>query len=147
MRQPFRYIRDPLFVTAVLLFLVHRVLVILAPEWRTSVVRGHFGDLLLVPVALPPLLWVSATLGYRPKAAAPSALEVSAVTLVWAVAFELVGPAVSQKATSDPLDVLAYAAGGFVSWGIWSSLHKVRSSTATRVNSSTLASSRPSLRR
>ena len=78
--------------------------------------RCYLNDLLLVPVALPPLLLASSCLGLRSAVSAPTLVETAAVVVTWSIAFELVGPHVFGRGTSDPLDVVAYGLGGLITW-------------------------------
>jgi hypothetical protein len=49
----------------------------------------------------------------------PSLREVGRLFLVWSLAAEVVAPSLFEHCTSDPLDVLAYAAGGLFAWFWW----------------------------
>ena len=79
----------------------------------------HFNDLLLIPAALPPVLWLQRQLTLRVNDAFPSATEITLHFLVWSVICEVIGPHFLPRAVGDPLDVLAYAVGGVIAWGWW----------------------------
>jgi hypothetical protein len=46
-------------------------------------------------------------------------LEIVILLVIWSIAFEVIGPFYFVKGTTDPLDVLAYCIGGFLSWVIY----------------------------
>jgi len=70
--------------------------------------RGHLNDMLLVPCLLPLLLAAVSALGYRPGSNPPHIIEVLTCLAVWSLAFEVVAPRISEGATGDPIDVVAY---------------------------------------
>lgn len=111
----FRYARDPLCVGACLLYALNRWLVL--PRIASPFLHGQFADLLLIPAALPVVLWLQRRLGLRPHDHPPLWREITSHFLVWSVLFEAVGPHI-LPATADLLDVAAYAAGALAS-GFW----------------------------
>lgn len=115
----FRFLRDPLCLAAWLLYGANRwLLKPLAPAGE-QFFRGHFNDLLLVPCALPPLLWLHGRLGWREPHAPPAAAEVVFHLAVWSVVFEFIGPRFVGHTTADAWDVLAYWAGGLAALAFW----------------------------
>lgn len=112
---PHRYLRDPLCAGACLLYAVNRWL--LLPRVGGAFLHGQFNDLLLVPAALPIVLWLQRRLRLRNHDRPPTWAEIASHLVVWSILFEVVGPRVFPV-TGDVLDVLAYAAGGVVS-GLW----------------------------
>jgi hypothetical protein len=115
----FRHLQDPLCLAAWALYGANRWLVKpLAPAGE-QFFRGHFNDLLLVACALPPVLWLNGRLGWREPGTTPSAKEVCFHLAVWSTAFEFLAPRLWARATADPLDVLAYWAGGLLAWAFW----------------------------
>ena len=118
----FRYALDPLCVAACALYALNRF--VIKPHVGPGFFHSHFNDLLLIPAALPFLLWIYRILGWRHDAA-PDAREVAWHTVLWAAICEGVGPLVfSRYGTADWLDVVAYAAGAAVAWMIWSRREK-----------------------
>jgi hypothetical protein len=91
------------------------------PQFGPSLpfLQCHFDDCLLVPAALPPLLYVFRKLGLRRDDSPPSLREVAEWTLLWAVTFEWAFPRFLSRGIGDWRDVLAYAAGALVSWQLW----------------------------
>ncbi len=77
-----------------------------------------FNDLLLMPCALPILLWLQRRSGLRRTDAPPSAREIVFVLVLWSVLFEVVAPRFFSRSTGDWRDVAAYAAGALIA-GLW----------------------------
>jgi hypothetical protein len=115
----FRYCADPLALAATAAYVLNRAW--LAPRWGQDVpfLTAHFADLLLVPVALPLLLWLQRRTGLRTDDRLPSAAEIFTATAVWALLLEVVLPPLLGRGVADPRDVLAYFAGAVVAWGCW----------------------------
>jgi len=61
--KPFRYWRDPLFLGCCALYAVNRWVV--KPHFQGAFFHSWLNDALLIPCALPLLLWVHARLGWR----------------------------------------------------------------------------------
>ncbi len=114
----FGYARDPLCVLACAGYALNRWL--LRPlGWASGpFMRGHFNDLLLIPAALPLMLWTQRRLGLRPNDARPSWREVTFHFVIWSIAAEALAPLIWRHATGDWLDVAAYGAGAIVA-GCW----------------------------
>ena len=115
--RPFRYCLDPLCLAAAAAYAANRWLVPLA--LKGAFLRGHFADLLLIPAALPLLLWVQRRLGLRGHDARPDSREVWLHVAVWAITAEAVAPWLFGRATGDPWDVAAYAGGAVLAQLVW----------------------------
>jgi hypothetical protein len=113
----FRYLRDGLFLTAAAAYALNRLL--FKPLIASPFLRGHFDDLLLMPAALPVMLWAQRQLGLRPHDRAPSWPEMLMHLGVWSVICEFVGPFWLRCGTADWWDVAAYAAGGVAACLWW----------------------------
>ena len=115
----FRYLADPLFLGAVILYALNRWW--LKPRFGAAspFLHDHFNDCLLIPVALPPLLWIFRKLRLRTHDGMPTLSEVLEWTLVWSLLFEWVFPRFFHLGTADLGDVLSYAAGAVLSAGFW----------------------------
>jgi hypothetical protein len=115
--KKYRYARDPVCLTACALYAANR--------WALPAVlsgpflRNHFNDLLLVPAALPLILWVQRRLQLRTSDAPPDWREVLLHLIVWSVAAEVVGPRLFPRAMGDIWDVAAYAAGAAIATAFW----------------------------
>jgi hypothetical protein len=84
---------------------------VLKPHIHSAFFHGYFNDLLLIPCALPPVLWLHRRLGLRKHDDPPRTSEVLFHLAVWSALFEWIGPHLVRHATGDPLDVAAYGAG------------------------------------
>jgi hypothetical protein len=112
----FRYFRDGLFLAACSLYGLNRWCI--RPHAHAAFLRHHFNDLLLIPCALPPLLFFHRWLRLRTHDEMPTGAEIALYLTVWSILFEVIGPRMMSRATGDPLDVLAYAVGGVLA-GLW----------------------------
>ena len=115
--KSFRYLRDHLFLLSCSLYAVNRWIV--KPRVHSAFLHNHFNDLLLIPCALPPLLWLQRQLGLRAHDRPPGAGEIALYLAVWSVLFEVIGPHLMRRATGDPYDVVAYVLGGVLAWLFW----------------------------
>ena len=94
--------------------------------------RAHFNDFLLIPCALPWVLWAHALLGWRERDAHPSGAEILGHLLVWALLAEGLGPLLFSHAVGDVGDVVAYslgAAGAAFWWRFSESDRRLASAT------------------
>ena len=117
--KPFGYVRDPLCLLACAAYATNRWCIPTA--LKGAFLRGYFADLLLVPAALPLLLWVQRRLGLRAHDQAPSWQEVGLHWFIWSIAAEVCGPLLFSRATGDPWDVGAYALGSLAAGWFWRS--------------------------
>jgi hypothetical protein len=113
----FRYLADPLFLLCCGLYVLNRWL--LKPHLHSVFLRSWFDDLLLVPCAIPVLLWIFRRLHLRQMDDPPKLLELAWILLVWSLLFEWIGPRFVSRATADWRDVLMYWAGGMIAWIVW----------------------------
>ncbi len=113
----FRYALDPLCLAAGAAYAFGR--------WWLRQRVGHgfwhdqFTDLLLIPAALPLLLWVQRRLGLRTHDGRPGWGEIGLHLAVWSFAAELIAPFLFHSAVGDWRDVLAYGAGAVLAGGWW----------------------------
>jgi hypothetical protein len=124
--RPFGYGRDPLFLMCCALYAVNRWAI--KPHVHSPFLHGQFNDLLLIPCALPLVLWLQRQLGLRQHDAPPTVGEIAFHLVAWSLLMEVVGPHL-VRVTGDPLDVLAYAVGGALA-GIGWHVGSLRSSPA-----------------
>ncbi|MBN9521845.1 hypothetical protein J0H58_25570 [bacterium] len=119
----FRYLRDPLFVACVAVYLVNRF--VLKPAWEVEFVHAHLNDLICVPFWVPVMLWGERRLGLRSHDGPPEPVEIIIPLVLWAWVFEVILPrtaAFGRYCVADHRDVLYYAAGalgGAVFWRWW----------------------------
>jgi len=107
--KPFGYWRDPLFLVSCALYVLNRWA--LKPHLHSSFLHDQFNDLLLIPCALPLVLWLQRRLRLRTHDLPPTIGEIALHLAVWSVLFEAIGPRV-LPVTGDLFDVLAYFVGG-----------------------------------
>lgn len=112
----FRYGRDALCLLACALYALN--VLWLREQVGGAFLHGYFNDLLLIPAALPLVLWVQRWLGVRTTDTAPRWGEIVLHVAAWSLVAELIAPQVLARATGDWVDVAAYAAGGLVA-GCW----------------------------
>ena len=120
--KPFGYWGDPLFLLGCALYVLNRWL--LKPYLHSDFLHGQFNDLLLIPCALPLVLWIQRQLGIRSHDLAPTLREIIFHLAMWSVLFEIIGPRV-LSVTGDPLDVLAYFVGGTLA-ALWWNVSSLR---------------------
>lgn len=128
--KAFRYLRDPLCLLACLVYGLNRL--VIAPWFSWSFFHEHFNDLLLIPAALPPVLWLQRRLGLRRHDRPPGFAEIFGHWLVWSIVCEGIGPLLFPRATGDLRDVLAYAAGALPAWLWWNRSSLLRPSPVSR---------------
>ncbi len=92
---------------------------LLKPGFDAAFLHGTFNDLLLIPAALPWVLWVQHKLGWRPSKTFPTPGEIVGHLLVWSVIAEGIMPLLNPRFTADWWDVVAYAAGAAVAAVLW----------------------------
>ncbi len=114
--KQFRYWRDPLFLLGVSLYALNRWLIL--PHVDSPFLHGYFNDCLLIPCALPLLLWIQRELGLRTHDEFPQLGEIVFHLVIWSMLFEIIGPRYFPV-TGDLRDILAYTAGGAIAWLWW----------------------------
>jgi hypothetical protein len=113
----FAYLRDPLFLIACVGYAVNRLL--LKHTLSGWFLHSYFNDLLLIPAALPVVLWLQRRVGWRAHDRAPTWSEMLGHLALWSLICEVVGPLWLKCGTGDPADVLAYAVGGVAACLWW----------------------------
>ncbi len=100
----------PLFVIAVLLFLLNQWL-----EHQgiyVPLLFSYLDDLLVMPIVLTLTLLFQRYVTFKDPGYTFSTWHVLVAIVYFSLIFEVVLPRYSSRYTADPLDVLAYAAGG-----------------------------------
>lgn len=113
----FRYFRDPLCLAACALYTANRLW--LRGHAGGAFLEGYFNDLLLIPAALPLVLWVQRRIGVRAEDAPPRWREIALHVAVWTFTAEALMPQLTAAATGDWRDVVAYAAGALLAGAWW----------------------------
>jgi len=125
--KPFGYLHDRLFGFSLAAYALNRLVVlphlagILRPHlpWAWLFLHSHFDDLILMPAALPVVLWIQRLTGLRSHDRPPGWLEMLSHLLVWSVMCKIVGPFYCHIGVADPSDILFFAAGGFAACLWW----------------------------
>jgi hypothetical protein len=112
----FRYLADPLFLASCAAYAAHRWLIL--PRWEIPVLKAWFGDFLLIPCLLPPVLWIQRLLGIRSGDEPPNLWEILVHAALWSALFEWVAPALG-RGFRDWRDAIAYTVGGLMGWVVW----------------------------
>ena len=113
----FRYGRDPLCWGCCLLYAVNSLG---RDYWGWSgFSASYLNDFLLIPCALPLILWVHRYWGWRPVSAPPTIAETGGHLLVWSLVAEGWGPTWFAGAVRDPWDLLAYSLGAAAAMVWW----------------------------
>lgn len=123
----FGYLRDGLFLVCCSLYALNRW--VIKPHTHNAFLRFHFNDMLLMPCALPVLLWMQRKLRLRTVDDPPTWNEIALYTVFWSILFEVIGPHLLKRATGDPWDVVVYIVGG-IGAGLWWNWHTVFSRRA-----------------
>ncbi len=116
----FRYLKDPLFLAVVGVYLCNKALRI--SLGGTEFQNAYLNDLICVPFWVPVLLAVNKRLGLRSHDGPPEAYELLIPILVWSIAFEMVfpySPTFGSHAVADPNDIPCYCLGGLASGIFW----------------------------
>jgi hypothetical protein len=114
--KPFRYGLDWLCVACCGLYALNRW--VLKPLTTSVFLHGYFNDMLLIPCALPMILWAQRKFGLRQNDAVPDAKEILFHLVIWSVLFEWMGPHI-MHVTGDVWDIVAYTAGAVMAWAWW----------------------------
>lgn len=122
--KAFRYGRDPLGLFAIGLYALNRWG--LKPNLDFRFLHDHFNDVLLIPAALPLVLWAQRQLGWRDHDRVPEAKEIALHLVVWGLIAEVAGPQLFDHATGDWRDLVAYTVGAGLSWTWWYHLSGVK---------------------
>ncbi len=114
----FAYVGDRLFLVAVFLYAMNRL--VWKPEHPGhGFFHDHFNDVLLIPAALPLVLWVHRKFGWRTHDGPPRAGEVVLHLVVWTLVCEVIGPKMLGMGVGDPLDAASYGIGAVIAWWWW----------------------------
>jgi hypothetical protein len=123
----FGYLQDRLCVMSLAAYAVNHLLVVpywggvvrAHAPWAWPFLHSHFDDLLLMPAALPVVLWLQRLMGLRSHDQPPGWVEMFLHLGIWSVMCKIVGPWYLHVGVADPWDVLFFTAGGVVAVMWW----------------------------
>ena len=115
----FKYLSDPLFLFSVALYSINKSSLLMLGPCGCEICNWYLNDLLLIPVLVPIMLFLSRMFALRKDDSPPTFSEIVVLLTIWSVMFEIVGPFCFGKGTSDPVDVFAYCLGGLTAWMVW----------------------------
>ena len=116
----FRYLRDPLFLLSLSIYLVNRLW--LEPMMPDTFFNQHLNDLLCIPLCVPVMLYLLRRVGLRTQDHAPGTLEIIVPLIVWSSVFEIWLPDIGPfrgAAVRDHADIFWYALGALVALLSW----------------------------
>lgn len=134
MNRGFLYVRDPVFLTALALYLLNRFLFKPMEGPHGGFFHSYVNDLLCIPFCLPPCLRAYRAIGVRTHDQVPTRFEMLTHLIVWSLTFEVFAPRVGgiyAWTVGDPLDVVAYAIGAAIVGAIWGAF-RTRAGSASR---------------
>jgi hypothetical protein len=116
----FRYLADPVCIAALGIYALARI--VLRPlDLETAWMHNYLNDLLCLPLFLPMILRLQTLLHLRSHHRAPRWWEIVQHWLIFSIVFEVILPRYPQmyRTTADPLDSVAYLAGGTLAALFW----------------------------
>jgi hypothetical protein len=116
----FRYLRDPLFLTCLVLYFVNRLL--LKPLLPWTFLHSYLNDVICIPFWVPIMLLLMRGCHLRHDDGPPRSHEVLIPLMLWSLVFEVWLPQTEtfrRLATADHLDVLSYTAGALLAGVFW----------------------------
>lgn len=129
--MPFRYLRDPQFLTCVVAYFVNRF--VFKKIWSTGFVHNHFNDAICLPMFAPIVVWLCRKTRLRTHDDIPQPDELLVMIIIWSIMFEIYLPQHaywSRWATGDPFDVLWYVIGAMAATGFWRWYYRPQQSTS-----------------
>lgn len=130
--RPFGYLQDRLFLWALTLYALNKLVILphfsgvfrshAFPIW--IFLHGHLDDLLLIPAALPVVMWLQRRFALRNHDGPPGWGEMAGHLIIWSVMCKFIGPHYFHLGVADPWDLLCFASGGIAACGWWH--HKYR---------------------
>lgn len=133
----FGYLRDRLFWISLTTYAINRLLIRphFGPSlnahshWLWEFSHSHLDDCLLIPAALPVVLWLQRLIGLRNHDQPPGWGEMFGHLAIWSVMCKFVGPHWLHIGVADPWDLVAFAMGGIAACLWW---HRPTTTPATQ---------------
>jgi hypothetical protein len=125
-RPRFRYLRDPVFLGSVAIYLLNRFVLRPATGNPADFFHCQLNDVLCIPFWLPPSLWLARGLRLRQHDEPPTVGELMLFLLLWSWLFEVLVQAkplrvLFPNSVGDAWDIVAYAGGAVLAGLLWRS--------------------------
>ena len=104
------------FAIAVAIYALLRVCCGLIPDLAASPVRLYGTDFLAPLVLIPLFTWMQVAFGLRSRSRPIAALEILLYVALISSIYEWLLPRWMPHMVADPIDILAYGAGGLTLW-------------------------------
>ena len=116
----FRYLKDPLFLICVVIYVLNKLSRIYTGG--TDFQNSYVNDLICIPFLVPIMLASMRICGLRRNDWPPEYYEIMIPIVVWAAVFEVflpINPRLGSPAVGDPIDIICYCVGGAVAGVFW----------------------------
>ena len=130
--MPFRYLRDPVFLTCLAAYFLNCTL----EEFSLSPVLAqcYLNDLICIPFWIPIMVCVAKKLGWRSHDCRPDIIEIVIPLIMFAAVFEVVLPSTAMfrnRTIADPYDVQCYVLGAVVANWLWRRMYDTHTASAS----------------
>ena len=118
----FKYMKDPLFHTAVILYVLNRFIFKPLTIAKTDFFHSYFNDLICIPFCLPIILFLTKAVKLRNHDQPPDCYELCFYLVLWSFCFEYIAPLYGKHLNypvADPFDVVCYAIGALIAGIYW----------------------------
>ena len=124
--RPFGYLRDPLFLVCVVLYVVNRFWI--KPNCDFFFFHAWLNDTICIPFVVPPMLWLLRCLRLRFHDEPPTLEEIAIPLLMISWTFEIYLPntaAYRDLTFASAWDIVAYTVGAVFSGVFWFFWYKI----------------------
>ena len=121
-KSRFKYLRDPLFQVAVVLYFLNRYIIKPLTIGKIDFFNCYFNNLICIPFCLPIVLFLTRVVRLRSHDEPPDFYELCFYILMWSFFFEYIGPKYGKYLNypvADPWDVVFYVVGGLITGIYW----------------------------
>jgi len=121
-KSKYKYLKDPLFLTSIILYFLNRYAVKPLTIGKISFFNCYLNDFICIPFWLPLVLFLTRKVGLRDHDEPPDFYELSFYLLLWSFVFEFVGPSYGRYfnyPVADPWDIVCYALGCLIAGIYW----------------------------
>ena len=121
-KYKFNYLKDPLFLVTVALYILSRYIVRPLTTGKIDFFNSYFNDLICIPFCLPIVLFLTRKVRLRNHDEPPDIYELCFYLLLWSLFFEYIAPMYGRylnHPVADPWDVVCYIVGGVIAGIYW----------------------------